>query len=190
MSTPIENLAEALRQRNAIDFEIGEIIGRPPEKGHIGEFIASQVFGIDLAASATNKGADGTFRGGQLRGRSVNVKLYGKREGILDINPEALPDYYLVLAGPKAAPGSSRGGRRPVVIESVYLFDAPRLVTSLATRQRRPKIGIASSIAQVYWRDAEVYPNARNTLLALTEEQRETLAMFSTAALGASVRSE
>jgi len=31
-----------------------------------------------------------------LQEKTVNIKWYGKHEGILDIDPQALPDFYLV----------------------------------------------------------------------------------------------
>src|SRR4030042_1867169 len=117
-------LAELSKKRNKVDREIAVLIGRPAATGHIGEYIASRVFGISLAASASHRGADGHFSVGSLVNHSVNIKWYPKREGILDISPESPPDYYLVLAGPKSAAASSRGTVRPLVIEVVYLFDA------------------------------------------------------------------
>lgn len=34
--------------RNAVDEEIAAVAGRPAEKGHLGEWIASRIFGVDL----------------------------------------------------------------------------------------------------------------------------------------------
>ena len=105
----LTDLADLIRERNAIEEQMGAIIGRPGLLGHVGEFIASRVFDIKLEHSAAAKGIDGRFTSGPLAGQTVNVKWCAKREGLLDIRPDALPDYYLVLAGPKAAPVSSRG---------------------------------------------------------------------------------
>ena len=44
--------AALLRQRNAIDAELARLIQRPMTSGHLGEWIAAQVFGIELEASA------------------------------------------------------------------------------------------------------------------------------------------
>jgi hypothetical protein len=129
-----------------------------------------------LEESASQKGLDGRFTHGQLAGRSVNIKWYAKREGLLDVTPDALPDFYLVLAGPKSAASSSRGEDRPWVIENVYLFDAPQLVRRL--RSRGVKIGIATSVRQQLWDEAEIYPTARNTRLILSNAQRKLLAHF------------
>ena len=56
-----------------------------------------------MRARATSKGIDGFFIEGSLRGKSVNVKLYGKKENILDISTGEIADYYLVLTGDEGA---------------------------------------------------------------------------------------
>lgn len=182
MEHELHQLAQAIKRRNAADAEIGRIIGRPPEKGHIGEFIASRIFGIELETSAAHKGSDGHFANGLLRGRSVNIKFYGKQEGVLDINLAALPDYFLVLTGPQSSAASSRGGQRPIVIESVFLFDAQQLLASL--RGRGVKIGVATSVARRHWEQAGIHPSRRGTPLQLTDEQHALLAAFSERAIG------
>lgn len=176
MSDELARLAESIRRRNEADETIAAITGRPAEKGHIGEFIASRVFAIDLAESAVQKGADGTFTEGPLRGKSVNVKFYGKQEGMLDIRIDALPDYFLVLTGSKSSVASSRNLTRSLVVEAAYLFQAASLVEAL--KKRGLKIGVATSVAQRYWRDTEIYPEARNRILHLSDEQRRLLALF------------
>jgi len=81
----LEELAHLLRQKNDVDGAIARLVGRPALIGHVGEFIAAHVFRIKLHGSATNTGSDGHFVSGELAGRSVNVKWYGKHEGIFDI---------------------------------------------------------------------------------------------------------
>lgn len=171
-------LADLIRKRNALEQEITAIIGRPASIGHLGEYIAAEVFKITLSESSVNKGSDGVFAEGPLVGKSVNVKWYGLREGLLDITPTFLPDYYLVLTGMKAAAVSSRGRSRPWLIDAAYLFDAHSLVAQLAIRG--VKLGIASSVRNHFWDAAEIYPESRSTLLQLTDEQRSQLALFST----------
>ena len=73
--------------------------------GHLGEWVASTVFGVELERSASAAAVDGRFVGGPLRGRSVNVKWYLKREGLLDMTESVELDHYLVLAGPAARLG-------------------------------------------------------------------------------------
>ena len=170
----LEPLAMFIKQRNEIDKDISEIIGRPAERGHIGEFVAAEIFGIELHESAVHKGSDGIFRRGRLLGRTVNIKSYGKREGILDMKREDPPDFYLVLTGPKTVAMSSRDTTRPWVISSVFLFDHNELISRLNV-----KIGVATSIRHHFWEEAEIYPNPNNGMLVLNPEQRSMLDMFS-----------
>ncbi len=169
-------LAALIKQSNTIADEIAALIGRPAEIGHIGEYIASKIFHITLAESASYKSIDGYFIDGPLTGRSVNIKCYAKWESVLDITPNALPDFYLVLAGPKSGALSSRGTTRPRVIEYVFLFNATELVAALIAR--KVKIGDSTSVVQQLWLQAEVYPAQRNMTVVLSEEQRKLLALF------------
>jgi hypothetical protein len=169
-------LADLLKAHNAIGRVIASLIGRPAGIGHIGEYIAAKIFNISLVGSASTKSIDGYFQDGMLAGRSVNVKWYTKQENLLDMTPDAFPDFYLVLTGPKSKAMSSRGTVRPLVIESVFLFESSVLVAALKTRNR--KIGIATSVVQGHWKEAEVYPNQQNTQLILSDEQRQMLALF------------
>ncbi len=138
--------------------------------------MASRIFGIRLPESAVTKGIDGRFTGGPLAGRSVNIKKYGIHQGLLDIRPDAVPDYYLVLAGPRSQPVSSRGITQPWVIESVFLFDGPAIVRELS--KRGVKIGVATSVRRHLWDEAEIYPTPNNPTLPLTAEQRAMIALF------------
>jgi hypothetical protein len=178
----IARLAELIRTRNAVDGEIAALTGRPALIGHVGEYIAARVFRIALAESAAQKGIDGHFVDGPLARASVNIKWYGKHEGILDMTPDFLPEYYLVLTGPRATSMSSRWGTRPWLIDFVFLFDAPNLLAQL--RSRRVKIGIATSVAREFWHAAEVYPTPTNRQLILTDEQRNALALFGSSVAG------
>lgn len=176
--TELEKLSELLKKRNALDLQISKIIRRPAEKGHIGEYIAFNVFDIEPHNSATQKGSDGFFRKGSLSGKQVNIKFYAKREGILDVNTtDSPPDYYLVLTGPKGPAASSRDSVRPWIIESVYLFNHHDLIEKL--RMKGLHIGIATSVSKKYWFDAEVYPTNNNKVLMLSDEQKKILALFS-----------
>jgi len=173
----LQRIAELLDKRNQIDLEISKIIGRPATLGHIGEFIASKIFEIKIENSAITKGIDGIFTEGPLKGKTVNIKLYGKQEGILDITISELADYYLVMTGPKTAPNTSRGSSRPLVIAHVYLFEMCELIKEM--QKRGVKIGIATSVAQSYWEEAEIYPHNANSKLELTKEQIGLLDLFS-----------
>jgi hypothetical protein len=59
---------------------------------------------------------------------------------------DALPDFYLVLAGPRSAAMSSRRQIRPCIIESVFLFDAHILVAEL--KRGGVKFSALSSLAR------------------------------------------
>lgn len=172
----LAELAALLCERNALDVRVGRLLDRPVTTGHLGEWIAARIFDIELETAANAAGIDGHFTTGELAGRTVNVKTYGKREGLLDMKSTAPLDYYLVLTGPKAAAVSSRGTLRPLCIDSVYLFDARRLRIELG--ERGVKFSEATSVRAVHWDDAEIYPRPNNPLLVVSEAQRRQLAMF------------
>jgi len=176
--TPIdlEKLADLLSEMNSIGEKISEITQRPATMGHTGEFIASRIFDIELEESATAKGFDGVFRSSSLAGRTVNIKWYGKLEYMLDITPESLPDYYLVMTGPKGQAVSSRGGIRPWLINHVFLFNAAELVIEL--NARGVKIGVATSVRKHEWQAVEIYPNKRNNVYRLSDEQMAMILAF------------
>ena len=173
----LSRLAELINDRNKIAATIAKIIGRPAEKCYVGEYIAAEIFSIELEKSASCKGYDGHFIEGSLSGRTVNIKFYSKNERILDINPDGIPDYYLVLSGPKTKAALSRGSTRPWVIKNVFLFEGPSLVEEL--QQRGVKIGTASSIKRNYWKLAEIYPKQENKQLYVSKEQKNRLMLFS-----------
>jgi hypothetical protein len=169
-------LADLLRERNAIDERISQIIQRPMTAGHAGEWIASRIFNIELEISAVMAAYDGRFRSGPLAGMTVNVKWYLKREGLLDMHSSPSLDYYLVMTGPRAAAISSKAGTRPWRIDSVYLFNSHEL---LEEQQRRGvKIGIATSVREAQWSAAEIFPKATCQSLILTPEQATLLRLF------------
>jgi len=172
----LKKLSDLIYERNRIGKSISKIIGRPALSSHIGEYIASNIFNIELEESATSKGIDGRFTEGPLKGKTVNIKIYGKREGFLDISLGNLADYYLVLTGPKTTPKSSKGETRPIVISNVYLFNMVKLLKEL--RKRKLKIGIATSVANQYWKEAEINPVNMNREYSITESQRDQIKLF------------
>ncbi len=172
----VRRVAALLSERNAIDAEIAAITGRPVVTGHLGEWIASEVFDITLEESAVAKGRDGRFSSGPLSGRTVNVKWYGKREGLLDLAEDAEVDHYLVMTGPRMGAASSRGTTRPLRISAVYLFTSTRLLD--AVRARGVKIGVATSVISQQWDAAELFPRQSNRDLPLSAGQRQILESF------------
>jgi hypothetical protein len=178
----LTQLAEWIKKRNEIEKEITSLIGRPAQIGHVGEFVASKIFNIDLVESASHKSIDGRFRDEPLKGRTVNIKWYSRHEGLLDITPNSLPDYYLVLTGAKSPEMSSRGQIRPWLIEFVFLFDAHVLVGEL--QRNGIKIGMATSVRQFFWDQAEIYPLSKNGAFQITKDQYQELALFGLTAGG------
>ena len=169
-------LADPIKKRNSLEREITALICRPAQIGHIGEYIASRIFHIVLEESGSHKGIDGRFSDESLKGCTVNIKWYAMREGLLDITTGALPDYYLVLAGPQSAAMTSRGRVRPWIIEAVFLFDAKEISSQLEAQ--RVQSGIASSVRKYLWEQAEIYPDQKCAKLMVSEEQRKQLALF------------
>jgi hypothetical protein len=173
----IRRIAQLLRERNALDEEIAAITHRPMTSGHLGEWIAAQVFDIQLEQSAIAAGIDGTFRSGPVQGCTVNIKWYLKREGLLDMSESARLDYYLVLTGRPSAAASSRNATRPRQIDAVFLFDARQLRAEQL--ERGVKRGTASSVLKRQWTVAEIYP-AANSVLPISSRQAELLHLFGT----------
>ena len=161
----LDELAALIHERNTLEERISAITGRPASIGHLGEFIASEIFGIRLAANANRKSIDGWFERGPLEGRSVNVKWYAKHEGLLDMCVEPGPDFYLVLAGP-SQPNVATHGPRPWLIESVYLFEDSVLRGLVSS-----KIGVATSVRREVWERHQIFPDKNPARLALTDDQ-------------------
>lgn len=175
-NSELEKLAGLVHERNTLSQRITAVIGRPAQIGHIGEFIASRIFDIQLEDSAVTKGFDGRFKTGKLMGRTANIKFYAKKEGLLDIRLDALPDYFLVMTGPETKIAHSRGETRPWYIDFVFLFHAQRLVEQLNIRG--VKIGTATSVVMAEWTAAEIYPKANNWEYSLDKSQIAMLQPF------------
>lgn len=172
----LESLASLLARRNALESEIVRLIDRPATRGHIGEFIASHIFDIELEQSASNKICDGHFRSGPLAGKSVGVRFYGKQEGVLAVEKADQPDYFLVMTGAKRVSAGSEGLARPSVITAAYLFDGKEDAESI--RERGVQFGVAASIPQPLWDQAQIFPSQNNPRLLLSREQKGLLGLF------------
>ncbi len=70
-------------ERNSVDAEIGAITDRPALAGHLGEWIAAQIFDIALESSAVAKGIDGRFTSAPLEGRTVTSSGTPSAKGTL-----------------------------------------------------------------------------------------------------------
>ena len=172
----LEQLAIAIRNKNAADESVARIIGRPAQIDHTGEYIAATIFGIKLEQGTKAKSPEIHFTIGKLKGKSVEIKWYTKMEGLLDIDPDKPPDYYLVITGPIGAASSSREATRPWLISFVYIFDARDLLDRLD--MEKVKTGTAASVPKQLWQEAELYPEQRSDLLTLDNEQMRLLSLF------------
>jgi hypothetical protein len=69
-----------------------------------------------------------------------------------------------------------------LVIESIFLFEARKLIGELKLRAsnlgRKVKFDLATSVPMQFWAEAELYPARRNHTLVLTTEQEGLLALF------------
>ncbi|MDQ2888814.1 MAG: hypothetical protein M3Y39_22360 [Chloroflexota bacterium] len=169
----LPRLASLLKSRNTIDDKISALIGRTAQANNIGEYIASLILRITLDERGKRRGYDGRFSSGPLAGQTVDIQWHPRHDGLLNIKLDALPDYYLVLAGPDA---SSLGIASPWVIESIFLFNASELLNAL--RERGVQIGSGTSITGPLWERAEIYPVPRNNRLTIADEERRLLVLF------------
>ncbi|MEU8211583.1 hypothetical protein AB0B85_20580 [Micromonospora sp. NPDC049044] len=174
MTEKLHQLAALLQARDDLDARIAALTGRSARPGDIGEFIAAQVFDIELAGTAVQAGYDGVFRSGPLAGRTVNVKTYGDVFTGIDISPHPC-DVYLIFSGPTRPLGAVRHHRWQIA--AAYLFDTPRLLETLVSRG--VKVGIATSIRRADLDGARIFPGTNGTpLLRLTPEQTALLNLF------------
>ena len=174
--TLLDELSQLVLARNAIDAIISRVINRPASTGHFGEFMAKHIFDLELSTTANNRSYDGRFLSAPLTGCSVNVKYYPKNEGLLDLHPSHPPEYYLVLTGPDALPGSSRGTSRPWLIRFAFIFHTQSLHAALLNRGLQ--LGRATSVINQLWYDAEIYPRKNSPYYIISEAQNEMLKQF------------
>lgn len=171
----LSTLADLIREHNGVARRSSDLICRPALLGHIGEFIASRVFDIQLESSAATPGIDGRFGSGPLADRTVNIKFYSQRDSMLDIATKSPPDVYLVLVGRLAPAFPSRYEPRPWSIREVFLLESQRLMPVL--RARSVPIGVATSVPASEWEAARIYPDGRGPL-GLDAWQIEALRLF------------
>src|SRR5262249_24369301 len=73
--------AALLPERNAIDAELAELTERPMTSGHLGEWIAAQVFDIALEEAANAPAINARFRSGPLGARPSTSSGTSSRKG-------------------------------------------------------------------------------------------------------------
>lgn len=177
-----------MARRNIVCKKISDMMKKPALTGHLGEYIAKNIFEIELHTRANQKGSDGKFKKGTLSNKTVDIKFYPIRENVLDLKPpdklEGEADYYLVFTGPKSTSNSCKGTTRPWIIENVFLFKTTQLKEELRGRNRTLKIGTATSVRECFWKEAEIFPEQTNTRLILSQKQKEELWLFSKERLG------
>lgn len=171
MEEDLKNLANLMKERNRIEVDGSQIIGRPFIMGHIGEYIASKIFDISLYKSASFKGNDGFFKSGLLKKKTVNIKFYGKQERILDLCLNGVSDYYLVMIGTS----SINKKIRPWSIGSIYLFKTDELLEELTGKV---KIGIATSVRKKLWEKAMIYPDNVESRIIVTDAMKDLIHLF------------
>ncbi|MDQ2901956.1 MAG: hypothetical protein M3Y81_00175 [Chloroflexota bacterium] len=174
--TDLPRLADLLRSRNTVEARIAALIEQPATIQNVGEHIAAAIFGVALEESAKSRGSDGRFTRGPLADYTVDIQWHIKHDGLLHIRPDSLPDYYLVLAGPKVTASTLRSLANPWAIETVYLFDAHELLNAL--HERKVQVGTGTSVTGPLWERSEIYPKQVSAQLLLSHEERSLLALF------------
>jgi hypothetical protein len=171
----ISLVASLVRERNAIDAKLAQIMHRPMASGHLGEWLASQIFDIELEKSAVTRGWDGRFRSGPLHDRTVNIKWYSNVRALSTRSspqrwtatwywPARHPRRSLHEAAP--APGTST----PCTC-SAHLNSTPSSSPAVSSSASPP------ACAHKQWTNAEIYPST-NPLLPMTPRQVELLGQF------------
>ena len=95
---------------------------------------------------------------------------------MLEINPDALPDFFLVMTGPKAKTPTSKVAIRPWLIDYVFLINAAELMVEL--NASGVKIGVAKSVQKHEWQAAEIFPNKRSMVYRMSDDQMGKLLAF------------
>src|SRR5690242_3582032 len=81
----LTHLADLIRIRNFVNSSVSRIINHPAEVGHIAEYLMGVILDIELNAVTNAKATDGTFRGGALAGKSMNVKFRAAQSRLLNL---------------------------------------------------------------------------------------------------------
>ncbi len=172
----LPRLADLLRARNTVESNVANLLERPMTLGAVGDYIAAEIFGITLVQSTSHTEFAGIFSDPELAGKTVDIQWYPRREGNIHVHTEPVPDYYLILAGPKPEASTAHSLTSPWLIHSVHLFKSQDLL--IALRERGVQIGTRTSVITQLWERAEIYPEAHNHELHLTEEQCQFLKLF------------
>jgi hypothetical protein len=169
-------VARLVRERDVIDGEITRIINRPAVAGHLGEWLASELFDIDLEPPGSAEAFDGRFASGPLATGTVNIEWISRRDEQLDPDSSRAIDFHLVFTGTRALALTTKGLVRPVRINACYLFDARELEARQAARGATSCA--AAGLRAEEWNAAEIFPDRNNPLLTIGPEAHGLLALF------------
>lgn len=173
----LDELADLIRRKNAIDADIAAIVGRPAQMGHVGEHVAAEIFWHCARAFSINEVHRRLLRHGSLGGPVSQHQVVRETGGVAGSCAQ-LPPGLLPSDDRTQGPAmSSRGGVRPWLISHVFLFESTNLYDALD--RTGSKIGVATSVRAHLWAEAELFPEQRNPSLPLTSDQRNALLMFS-----------
>lgn len=172
----LARLAQLVRARNTVESNIANLLRCSVNLNDIGEYIAATIFGITLIPSTHHSEFAGIFAHDHLAGKTVDIQWYPRREGFMNVHSQPAPDFYLVFAGPRQESSTTRALVNPWLITSVHLFESNELLAAL--HERGVQIGSHTSIINQFWERSEIFPQARNTILTLTDEQRQLLRLF------------
>jgi hypothetical protein len=119
--------AALLRERNAIDAELAGLMHQPMTSGHLGEWIAAQIFDIELESSAAAAGIDGHFRSGLLQDCSVNITCISSAKACWtppsrrsSITTSCSPDRHREQCRRRALPGPGASKRCSCLMRGNY----------------------------------------------------------------------
>ena len=179
----LRRLAELVRKRNQKAGRISSIFRQPDQPEKVRERIASRVFGIEISSGPGEKVISGHFTEGKLAGNAVNIKWYARNDGRLSMQENPLPDFYLVLTGPKTGKEGSTAAISLWTLDYVYLFRTEVIMGQLRLRGAEPSE--TTRIRRRDWNRCELYPESRCSYLNLSDAQMEMLKLFSSDSVGA-----
>jgi len=173
--TLLRRLSDLLHDREVIDTAIEQITSVPGGDERTIQWVASEIFDIELDLSRPSTGLVGTFQSGRLSGHTVEVRSQRTCCDVLDTKGSITCEYCMVLAGPRRhdLPTSIRA---PWNIDSVYLFEMQQV-----HRERGASLAPEPTVDALQWRAAEIYPSARNSILLVNPVQAAQLQLFLTA---------
>ena len=131
----IKKLAQAIKQKNQSEIDIARIIGEPSGGLLPAEYVAAEIFNISLHKSVWPVDTVGQLANEKLDGKSVYIRWdawYSSNDVMVDLlNRKSLPDFYLIMTGPKSSGRLPIQIARPWLIAYVFLFDTAKLVGEL-----------------------------------------------------------